>query len=398
MTSEQLQEWVDWANSPSTSREGRNNILPEIVNFIRREASMNLGQDFKDFYKWWKNPETEEFGEDTNYISPRVWQGISETLIGQCLENTFGTRYNLLSEIPVEEILRLLSGTLIGESKILDLAAYISPNKMIVTASNGETILKRCDRDCCCTVEIEDGVTIIGSGAFDGCEKITKVVIPSTVKEIGGEAFYGCENLKSVIVCNDMTSASTGLAKIGSDAFVGCVSLCNIIIPHGVKEIGSGAFNGCSNIQNVELTNYDIILGDFAFANCGLEQVPEWSKKRTSVEYGLFENNKMTSVVLPQNITSVEAYAFNSNPIDSIIIKSPKISICDNAFSMCRPQKIHLKCKEPISNIGDWFGSDRPGDNNDGILNECILYVPKGTKERYLEGSIYKEFKDIVEE
>ena len=44
---------------------------------------------------------------------------------------------------------------------------------------------------------INEGVTTIGAGAFNGCSNITSASIPSTVTEIGNSSFYNCTNLKT---------------------------------------------------------------------------------------------------------------------------------------------------------------------------------------------------------
>jgi len=49
---------------------------------------------------------------------------------------------------------------------------------------------------------IEDGVTNIGSHAFDGCYAMSSVAIPSSVKSIGIKAFHYCISLRSIIIRN----------------------------------------------------------------------------------------------------------------------------------------------------------------------------------------------------
>lgn len=47
-------------------------------------------------------------------------------------------------------------------------------------------------------VEIENGVTSIGSSAFSGCTSLTNITIPDSVTTIGPMSFSGCENLSDV--------------------------------------------------------------------------------------------------------------------------------------------------------------------------------------------------------
>jgi len=49
-------------------------------------------------------------------------------------------------------------------------------------------------------VEIPNGITTIGEGAFENCLALTTVVIPESVITIELNAFYGSESLKQIIV------------------------------------------------------------------------------------------------------------------------------------------------------------------------------------------------------
>lgn len=59
------------------------------------------------------------------------------------------------------------------------------------------------------------------SPIFDGCTKITTVIIGENVKTIPASAFSGCSGLKSVTIPNSVTS-------IGNDAFCYCSGLTEI--------------------------------------------------------------------------------------------------------------------------------------------------------------------------
>ena len=48
-------------------------------------------------------------------------------------------------------------------------------------------------------IEIPEGVIEIGVSAFEGCRKLIKVIIPSSIKLIGSKAFMDCDNLKEII-------------------------------------------------------------------------------------------------------------------------------------------------------------------------------------------------------
>ena len=57
-------------------------------------------------------------------------------------------------------------------------------------------------------IEIPQGVTSIGFGAFIGCKSLTSITIPNSVTSIGGVAFKDCKNLTSITIPRHLSSQS----------------------------------------------------------------------------------------------------------------------------------------------------------------------------------------------
>ena len=159
------------------------------------------------------------------------------------------------------------------------------------------------------TVNVKDGTITIACNALDSCTKVTKVVIPNSVKYIGAEAFTGCTALATVTMgtgiesCGENafyktkfynTSANwtnnvlyagkcliaartslsgtytvqAGTTVIADCAFAGCESLSAVNMSSELKTIGQYAFMGCTNLSSVTIKSAIKTIKPRAFKNC----------------------------------------------------------------------------------------------------------------------------------
>ena len=171
------------------------------------------------------------------------------------------------------------------------------------------------------------GLTSISSSAFSGCSSLRQLAIPDTVTSIGSSAFYNCIGLKSV-------NFGAGVTSIGSSAFYGCVGLCNIDIPSNVTTIGSSAFYNCSGLQDISIPS-NIMVGASAFSGCSGLRVDDNGFFIRGGRLFLYRGNDI-DVVIPNGVTSIEAYAFSGcSGIRSIEIPEGVEEIGTGAFQGC---------------------------------------------------------------
>ncbi len=181
------------------------------------------------------------------------------------------------------------------------------------------------------TVIITDG-TSIGSSAFYGCDSLKSVIIPEGVTSIGQFAFENCVGLTSITIPASVQEIADGFVLSGYNnyrgVFSGCTGLRTIKFEHvgQLSKIGSFAFYGCSNLRSVYIKDMTAWL------------TADFSKSYSNPLHGanLYLNNELvTDLVIPSNITSINNNFNGCTSLTSITIHSSVTSIDYSAFADC---------------------------------------------------------------
>lgn len=179
-------------------------------------------------------------------------------------------------------------------------------------------------------VNLESGVTGVGSLAFLGCTGMSTAKIPNGVKVIGGSAFFGCGKLDGVLL-------PASLKSLDAWAFSECESLSAISIPGSVAALEEGTFAGCTALQSVVLSNGLETIGAEAFADCAALQNLLMPKSVTSIGSGACRNcSGLAAVAVPENVTQVEADTFaGCSGLKSVTLSRNVTAVGANAFRGC---------------------------------------------------------------
>ncbi|MBO5262094.1 MAG: leucine-rich repeat domain-containing protein [Clostridia bacterium] len=264
----------------------------------------------------------------------------------------------------------------------------------------------------------EYSVVGIAENAFQFCEKLEEIEIPSYITSVGSGAFSDCASLKTVkfgegsrlteidthlfAYCEGLTDINLpkGITQIGNYAFYGCTSLKDIKLPNGLTTINSSAFNGCTYLTNVEMPSTVASIASSVFENCESLSYNEY-------ENGLYLGNQenpyavlikakdkgISSCTINEGTRVIYEYAFSGcKNMTSVTVPLSVVSICRYAFDACSCVTLYAEASDEKSS--GWYGEWNPYDypvvwnckNNDVAANGSIYTVIDGIRYSICDG------------
>ena len=190
------------------------------------------------------------------------------------------------------------------------------------------------------TVVIPANITSIGYQAFDSCDGLTEITIP-------------CKNLKKVTI-------NSGVEHIDETAFSGCPITdldnysglsfnvaytsamykgeSNLVIKDFYTIIDNRAFQGRKELQSITIPDNIEMIGGFVFEGCKNLSMVNFGhgSKLTSIGPNAFQNcTGLTSITLPNSVTTINAAAFSGSGLTSISIPDSVFQIDNQTFMGC---------------------------------------------------------------
>lgn len=217
-------------------------------------------------------------------------------------------------------------------------------------------------------------VTKIGEDAFQDNTTITSVTIPGSVTEIGANAFAGCTNLTSVNYEGDWSNLT--------------IQSGNPAVEDAAKDAANEQlfeFEFTPDNTAVIVTNYKGTAADVTIPSCYK------GKPVTAINNAAFPNSAVTSVTIPDSVTSIPDAAFvNCSQLTNISIPNSVTYIGFSAFDGCASLK-SITLPSSLRTIGNSAFADCPslmtvtypgsktqwgaiskGSNNDVLENKLV--------------------------
>ncbi len=229
------------------------------------------------------------------------------------------------------------------------------------------------------TVVIPEGATTISQYGFKTPNNTTNspiisITIPSTITSIGSQAFYGCNSLKELIIPEGVTEIPKEMAyyttaleklvipstitKINASAFRSSAFSNELVIPEGCTYIDEYAFKASgvtkvtlpSTLETVKKEAFkecpaltDVyskspVIGSYMFQEC-IELKNITLENTVVISERAFNNakgSKVETLVLPEGLTTIGAYAFPRLSITELVLPSTLVNVSNNEFRECK--------------------------------------------------------------
>ena len=223
---------------------------------------------------------------------------------------------------------------------------------------------------------IEEGVTTIGKYAFYQCKKLKTLVIPESMRYIDRMAFANCSGLERL-------EFQTRTKETGS-------TLENESFSFGTQNGEKLVITNAHNLQVGEI----IVLG----AELGDNKVPrvEWSSSSEIISInsstGKIVANKAGRATVTATLVDNRAVSARVDIVINEIEAADCLKMYWDAFSRCSSIKeIYLHAYNPNSYIID--------SGSNWLFNStCKIYVPKGSREMYVNHSLWSKYADQIVE
>ena len=274
--------------------------------------------------------------------------------------------------------------------------------------------------------ETLDGYPVVGlwNSAFEGCDFVTDIQFPQTLRKLifdnfsGGEVekyftdtqwyknlpdglYYAgpvCLGYKGVMPAGTTVILKEGTIAVGADAFLSVAdSIVDIEFPESLRYLGGycfsgsqiqevaissswqhygGAFIHCGNLKKVSFEEGVTKISTSAFYQCyALEEVVLPSTLQIIEGSAFYECTALKSIEMPENLQGINSYAFYGSGLTFVDLNQGLSYIDDGAFASCMNLK-SLYVPKSVQNFGEGpYGYEGAFNNLHLMEDGFVVYV-----------------------
>ena len=254
-------------------------------------------------------------------------------------------------------------------------------------------------------IVIPDTVKVIADGAFRDLTALETVKMPSKIEEVGGFVFFNCSSLKKISFpstlkkfsgsymtglfgdCTELEEVSfaknTKITEIPANTFRGCTSLKKVTLPNKIKRINKCAFYECNELQTINFPNTLEVLEEYAFKNCFKLTNIKIGSKITELGKSAFANTGIKKVTIPKNVILKGNVFYGCANLKSAVI-SKGVSMGRGEFEDCvKLEKVTIK-------------SGVTGISNEVFKGTALKTVVIPNTVKYIGSDAFKDCSKLV--
>lgn len=306
-----------------------------------------------------------------------------------------------------------------GEAEKMILATLTLTDDSVVVINGKGTLTADMVADymsTCRVFEAGKKCTAIGANVLMNCTTLKSVVLSDSVLDVGQQAFRNCSNIEYIdfghgvrrlqwLAFYNLTSlkelhlpASISYT-ISSDGFTNRKNLTAITVEDGcpiydsrddcncvMQKSNNALVFGCANSV---IPNSCRIVNNGAFNSVGITSVTI-PNGVTSIGSHAFLNSKLnTSITIPDSVTTIGQQAFRTTAIPEVIIGSDITSIGQYIFAGCRQlAQVTILAVTPPTLGGNAFAGNKAGRK---------IYVPAESVEAYKTAAGWSTYAADIE-
>ncbi|MDY2879543.1 MAG: leucine-rich repeat domain-containing protein [Candidatus Borkfalkiaceae bacterium] len=242
------------------------------------------------------------------------------------------------------------------------------------------------------SVDLPEGLSVIGKSAFSGAGIRGEVRIPASVRRIESRAFAQCTFITGFVF-----PADSRALYFGDEAFSYCVAMTRFAMPDGLTECGKDIFTYCSDLSEIYIGDSLRTLGVRPFYGsdklCAINVSPA-NQYYTAIDGCIYSkdmsqlvlyNHKLTDAVytVPDGVKTICESAFDlsdglSTSLKEIVLPEGLIRIYDNAFRNCAATFVLPSSLTSLSGYAffGWKGRSfsLSSENADFAVRDGVLY------------------------